>query len=29
MNLGIERSKVGDIIVEDQKGLIFVKEELD
>ena len=28
MNLGIERSKVGDIIVEDQKGLIFVKEEL-
>ena len=28
MNLGIERSKIGDIIVEDQKGLIFVKEEL-
>ena len=28
MNLGIERSKVGDIIVENQKGLIFVKEEL-
>ncbi len=28
MNLGIERSKIGDIIVEDRKGLIFVKEEI-
>ena len=28
MNLGIERCKIGDIIVEDQKSLIFVKEEM-
>ncbi len=28
MNLGIERSKMGDIIMEDGKALIFVKEEI-
>lgn len=28
MNLGIERCKIGDIIVEEQKALIFVKEEM-
>ena len=28
MSLGIERCKIGDIIVEDQKALIFVKEEM-
>ena len=27
MNLGIERCKIGDIIAEDHKALIFVKEE--
>ena len=28
MNLGIERCKIGDIIAEDHKALIFVKEEM-
>ena len=28
MNLGIERCKIGDIIVEDQRAVIFVKEEM-
>ena len=28
MNLGIDRCKIGDIIAEDHKALIFVKEEM-
>ena len=28
MNLGIDRCKMGDIIVEDEKALLFVKEEM-
>lgn len=28
MNLGIERCKIGDIIVEDHRAILFVKEEM-
>ena len=28
MNLGIERCKIGDILVEDQRAVVFIKEEL-